>query len=56
MGRLYQIIKNEFYEVAFRKKLHRFLEEIPADLDGFMNLYNEAREVPSGTNAPGDLP
>jgi transposase InsO family protein len=41
--RLNQIIKNEFYEVAFRKKLYRTIEEIQTDLDEFMRYYNEQR-------------
>ena len=41
--RLNQIIKDEFYEVAFRKKLYLALEEIRADLDEFMKNYNEER-------------
>jgi transposase InsO family protein len=41
--RLNQIIKDEFYEVAFRKKLYRSLEEIQVDLDEFMKEYNEER-------------
>jgi len=41
--RLNQIIKDEFYEVAFRKKLYRSLEEIQVDLDEFMKYYNEER-------------
>jgi len=41
--RLNQIIKDEFYEVAFRKKLYRSLDEIQTDLDEFMKEYNEER-------------
>jgi len=41
--RLNQTIKTEFYEVSFRKKLYRTLEEIQADLDGFMDYYNRER-------------
>jgi transposase InsO family protein len=41
--RLNQIIKNEFYEVAFRKKLYRTIEEIQTDLNEFMRYYNEDR-------------
>lgn len=41
--RLNQIIKDEFYEVAFRKKLYRTIEEIQTDLDEFMRYYNEDR-------------
>ena len=41
--RLNQIIVDEFYKVAFRKKLYHSLEEIQADLDGFMARYNNDR-------------
>ncbi len=41
--RLHQTIQNEFYEVAFRKKLYRTLDEIQADLDAFMTYYNTER-------------
>jgi transposase InsO family protein len=41
--RLNQTIKTEFYEVSFRKKLYRALEEIQSDLDGFMDYYNRER-------------
>ena len=40
---LNQTIKDEFYEVAFRKKLYRSLEEIQTDLDEFMRHYNDER-------------
>jgi transposase InsO family protein len=41
--RLNQTVKTEFYEVSFRKKLYRTLEEIQSDLDGFMDYYNRER-------------
>lgn len=41
--RLNQIIQDEFYAVAFRKKLYRTLEEIQADLDEFTAYYNNER-------------
>lgn len=41
--RLNQIIADEFYKVAFRKKLYRTLDEIQADLDEYMRRYNEQR-------------
>jgi transposase InsO family protein len=34
---------NEFYRVAFRKKLYSNLQELQADLDTWMQEYNEAR-------------
>jgi len=41
--RLHQTIQNEFYQVAFRKKRYRSLEEIQADLDVLMDQYNTER-------------
>jgi len=41
--RLNQTIKDEFYAVAFRKKLYRTIEEIQPDLDEFMEYYNNER-------------
>ncbi len=41
--RLNQTIQEEFYKVAFRKKLYRTIEEIQADLDEFMAWYNAER-------------
>lgn len=41
--RLNQTIQEEFYKVAFRKKLYRSIEEIQTDLDGFMTWYNTER-------------
>ena len=41
--RLNQTIQEEFYKVAFRKKLYRSLEEIQVDLDEFMLWYNTER-------------
>jgi transposase InsO family protein len=41
--RLNQIIQDEFYAVAFRKKLYKTLDEIQADLDEFMTYYNNER-------------
>jgi transposase InsO family protein len=41
--RLNQIIQNEFYKVAFRKKIYTSTEEIQVDLDIFMATYNNER-------------
>ena len=41
--RLNQTIQEEFYQVAFRKKLYRTLDEIQVDLDAFMDYYNNER-------------
>ena len=41
--RLNQIVQNEFYKVAFRKKVYKSLDEIQVDLDKFMDRYNNQR-------------
>ncbi len=41
--RLNQIIKEEFYEVEFRRKLYTSLEEVQKDLDTYMERYNWRR-------------
>lgn len=41
--RLNQTVQEEFYKVAFRKKLYNTMEEIQADLDEFMRWYNTER-------------
>jgi transposase InsO family protein len=38
--KLNQTIKNDFFSVAFRKKLYTTLEEMQFDLDNFMKEYN----------------
>lgn len=41
--RINKTVLNEFYRVAFRKKLYRSLEELQADLDAWLKEYNESR-------------
>lgn len=41
--RFHKTMLQEFYRVAFRKKLYRTLDEIQADLDRWMEEYNEHR-------------
>ena len=41
--RLHKTMLDEFYRVAFRKKLYRTLEELQADVDTWMNHYNLER-------------
>lgn len=41
--RFHRTILNEFYRVAFRKKLYNSLEELQADLDQWLMEYNEHR-------------
>ena len=39
----FQTILNEFYMVAFRKKLYGSIDELQRDLDNWLKQYNEAR-------------
>ena len=41
--RFHKTVLNEFYRVAFRKKLYHGLEELQCDLDEWMEHYNEVR-------------
>jgi len=41
--RFHRTIQDEFYQVAFRKKLYTSLEELQADLDEWLERYNRER-------------
>ena len=41
--RFHKTILNEFYQVAFRKKIYSSLEELQADLDAWIQVYNHER-------------
>jgi transposase InsO family protein len=41
--RLHKTMLNEFYRVAFRKKIYRTIDELQADLDAWMREYNAER-------------
>jgi len=41
--RFHKTILQEFYQVAFRKKLYRSIEELQTDLDEWIKAYNEVR-------------
>jgi transposase InsO family protein len=53
--RLNQTILDEFYSVAFRKKVYRSLDEIQTDLDTFMKTYNQDR-TNQGKHCKGRTP
>ena len=48
-------MQNEFYSVAFRKKLYTELEPLQADADAWLREYNETR-VHSGKYCFGKTP
>jgi hypothetical protein len=39
--RFHKTVLNEFYRVAFRKKVYRSIDHLQADLDGWIRQYNE---------------
>ena len=41
--RFHKTILQEFYQVAFRKKIYHTLDELQADLDTWLHEYNESR-------------
>ena len=41
--RFHKTVLDEFYRVAFRKKLYRSIEELQADLDAWLKDYNQVR-------------
>jgi transposase InsO family protein len=41
--RFHKTVLNEFYRVAFRKKIYRSIEELQSDLDQWLKGYNEQR-------------
>jgi transposase InsO family protein len=53
--RLHRTIQEEFYAVAFRKKLYTNLEEMQQDLDEWMKYYNLDR-AHSGRHCYGKTP
>jgi len=42
-NRFHKTILNEFYRIAFRKKVYTSLEELQKDLDEWIRWYNEER-------------
>lgn len=41
--RFHKTLLDEFYRVAFRRKVYRSIEELQANLDEWMQQYNEQR-------------
>ncbi len=53
--RLHKTIKDEFYSIAFRKKIYTSIDEIQADLDRWLHEYNTVR-THSGKYCYGKTP
>ena len=41
--RFHKTMKNEFYDITFRKKIYNSIEELQADADEWLKQYNELR-------------
>jgi hypothetical protein len=53
--RFHRTIKEEFYDIAFRKKIYSTLDDLQADLDQWMPYYNTERPH-SGKYCDGRTP
>jgi len=53
--RFHQTIQNEFYATAFRRKLYSSLEQLQADVDEWIDTYNQQR-THSGKHCFGKTP
>ena len=53
--RFHQTVLNEFYRIAFRKKIYSDLETLQADLDEFLHRYNNER-THQGKRCKGKTP
>ncbi len=53
--RFNRTVQNEFYAIAFRKKIYTSIEQLQADLDAWMNHYNTER-THSGNYCFGKTP
>jgi transposase InsO family protein len=53
--RLHRTMQEEFYAIAFRKKLYNTLEELQGDLDEWVTYYNQER-THSGRYCDGKTP
>lgn len=53
--RFHRTIQDEFYAIAFRKKIYNSLDELQKDLDGWLHRYNNER-THSGKHCFGKTP
>ena len=53
--RFHKTIQNEFYSIAFRKKIYLSIEELQTDLDAWMDRYNNIR-THQGKRCQGNTP
>jgi len=53
--RFHKTVKEEFYDITFRKKIYTLLDDLQADLDEWLRYYNEDR-THSGPRCNGRTP
>lgn len=53
--RFHKTMKNEFYDIAFRKKIYRSIEDLQVDVNQWLHKYNEQRPH-SGKHCFGKTP
>jgi transposase InsO family protein len=53
--RFQRTMLNEFYQIAFRKKVYTTIEELQSDVDDWMKIYNEQRPH-TGKHCDGNTP
>ncbi len=53
--RFHRTIQQEFYNVAFRTKIYKTIEELQKDLDNWLEKYNNER-THQGKHCQGDVP
>ena len=46
--RFHRTVLDEFYRVAFRKKIYRTIDQLQSDLDAWVKAYNHASQHPFG--------
>jgi transposase InsO family protein len=50
-GRFHRTVLNEFYRIAFRRKVYRSVEELQVDLDSWIAGYNSERPLSKDAGA-----
>ena len=53
--RFHRTMKNEFYDIAFRKKIYNSIESLQSDVDEWIAIYNKSRPH-SGKHCCGKTP
>ena len=54
--RFHKTVLDEFYRIAFRKRIYVTIDQLQADLDAWMTEYNPSRPLVLWENPDADLP